>query len=56
MVINPVVEKRSLGHTGIQVSPIGLGVMEFSGGGGLLGFAFAAIPQEEKNAIVKAAL
>lgn len=30
--------------------------MEFSGGGGLLGYAFPLIPQEEKNAIIKAAL
>ncbi len=30
--------------------------MEFSGGGGLMGFAFPVIPQEEKNAIVRAAL
>jgi aryl-alcohol dehydrogenase-like predicted oxidoreductase len=30
--------------------------MEFAGGGGLLGRMFPVIPQEEKNAIVKAAL
>jgi aryl-alcohol dehydrogenase-like predicted oxidoreductase len=47
---------RPLGRTGIQVSPIGLGVMEFSGGGGLLGRAFPVISQENKNSIVKAAL
>lgn len=47
---------RSLGKTGIQVSPIGLGLMEFSGGGGLLGYAFPRIPQQEKNAIIQAAL
>jgi len=47
---------RSLGKTGIQVTPIGLGVMELSGGGGMLGRAFPVIPQEEKNAIIKAAL
>jgi aryl-alcohol dehydrogenase-like predicted oxidoreductase len=47
---------RSLGQTGIQVTPIGLGMMEFSGGGGLLGYVFPVIPQEEKNEIVKAAL
>jgi len=39
-----------------MVSPIGLGVMEFAGGGGLIGRAFPVIPQEEKNAIIKAAL
>ena len=49
-------EKRELGKTGIQITPIGLGMMEFSGGGGLLGFAFPSISQEEKNATVRAAL
>jgi aryl-alcohol dehydrogenase-like predicted oxidoreductase len=47
---------RTLGKTDIKVSPIGLGVMELGGGGGLLGMAFPAIKQEEKNAIVRAAL
>jgi aryl-alcohol dehydrogenase-like predicted oxidoreductase len=47
---------RSLGKTGIQVTPIGLGVMELSGGGGLMGFAFPIISQEDKNAIIQAAL
>jgi aryl-alcohol dehydrogenase-like predicted oxidoreductase len=46
-----------LGKTGIQVSAIGLGVMELAGGGGgLLGRAFPVIPQAEKNAIIQAAL
>ncbi len=52
----PTVSTRTLGKTGIEVSPIGLGVMEFSGGGGFLGRAFPVIPQSEKNAIVQAAL
>jgi aryl-alcohol dehydrogenase-like predicted oxidoreductase len=47
---------RHLGKTDIMVSPIGLGVMELAGGGGLLGRMFPVIPQEEKNAIIKAAL
>ena len=47
---------RPLGKTDILVSPVGLGVMEFSGGGGLLGYAFPQIPQEEKNDIIKTAL
>jgi aryl-alcohol dehydrogenase-like predicted oxidoreductase len=47
---------RTLGKTGIQVTPIGLGVMEFAGGGGLMSFAFPVISQEDKNAIVKTAL
>lgn len=53
---NGAVEMRHLGKTDIQVTPIGLGVMEMAGGGGLMGFAFPVIPQEEKNAIIKAAL
>lgn len=48
--------KRTLGKTNIQITPIGLGMMEFSGGGGLMGFAFPVIAQEEKNATVQAAL
>jgi aryl-alcohol dehydrogenase-like predicted oxidoreductase len=47
---------RSLGKTTMQITPIGLGMMEMSGGGGLLGRMFPVIPQEEKNQIVKAAL
>jgi aryl-alcohol dehydrogenase-like predicted oxidoreductase len=48
---------RTLGKTGIQVTPIGLGVMEFAGGGtGIMKSAFPIIAQEDKNAIVQAAL
>ncbi|HTX90042.1 MAG TPA: aldo/keto reductase [Anaerolineales bacterium] len=56
MDANPGRQLRALGKTNIQVTPIGLGVMELSGGGGLLGRVFPIIPQEEKNAIIKAAL
>jgi aryl-alcohol dehydrogenase-like predicted oxidoreductase len=48
--------KRTLGRTDIHITPIGLGMMEFAGGGGLMGFAFPPIGQDEKNATVKAAL
>jgi aryl-alcohol dehydrogenase-like predicted oxidoreductase len=47
---------RTLGKTEIKISPVGLGMMEFGGGGGLLGAAFPTITQEAKNAIVRAAL
>ena len=48
---------RPLGKTNVRITAIGLGTMEFSGGGrGMLGSAYPKIGQEEKNAIVKAAL
>lgn len=49
-------ELRHLGKTDILVTPVGLGVMELAGGGGLIGMAFPVISTEEKNAIIKAAL
>jgi aryl-alcohol dehydrogenase-like predicted oxidoreductase len=56
MPVETISPLRTLGKTDIKISPIGLGVMEFGGGGGLLGAAFPAITQEVKNAIVRAAL
>jgi aryl-alcohol dehydrogenase-like predicted oxidoreductase len=47
---------RTLGKTDIKITPIGLGTMEFSGGGGLMGAAFPTISQEEKNTTVRTAL
>lgn len=51
-----ILEKRRLGQTDIEVSPIGLGVMQFSGGKGLFGRLFPVLPKEEKDAIVQTAL
>ena len=56
MVSEGSLSMRTLGKTNIQVTPIGLGMMEFSGGGGLAGYGFPKISQEEKNATVRAAL
>ena len=50
------IKLRRLGKTELMVSPIGLGVMELAGGGGLIGRFFPVISQEVKNAIIKAAL
>jgi aryl-alcohol dehydrogenase-like predicted oxidoreductase len=46
---------RELGRTGIHVSPIGLGCMQFSAQGILSGF-FSPMAQQDADAIVKAAL
>jgi aryl-alcohol dehydrogenase-like predicted oxidoreductase len=48
--------KRSLGQTGMEITPIGLGVMQFSGGKGVFGRVFPDLSQEEMNVIIKAAL
>ena len=46
---------RELGRTGIHVSPIGLGCMQFSASGLLSGF-FSPMSQGEADSIVKTAL
>jgi len=46
---------RTLGQSGIQVSPIGLGVMQFTGGG-VFSVAFPNLTQKRKNEIIQAAL
>jgi aryl-alcohol dehydrogenase-like predicted oxidoreductase len=48
-------EKRQLGKTGIEITPIGLGCMQFGNIKGLLGF-FKTPPQDEIDKIVKIAL
>jgi aryl-alcohol dehydrogenase-like predicted oxidoreductase len=56
MEAKKTIQHRHLGKTDILVTPVGLGVMELAGGGGLIGRFFPVIPPEEKNAIIKAAL
>jgi len=48
--------KRSLGQTGYQVTPIGLGVMQFSGSSGVFKMVFPDLSQQDMTAIVKTAL
>jgi len=47
---------RSLGRTGIQVSPIGLGCWQFSQGKGLTGSMWSVLDQDTTDAVVSAAL
>ena len=50
------IKKRRLGQTDIEVTPIGLGVMQFAGGAGVFGLMFPEISQEKMNGIIKKAL
>jgi aryl-alcohol dehydrogenase-like predicted oxidoreductase len=49
-------ERRKLGHSALEVSPVGVGVMQFSGGGGMFRFMFDKISQSDKDSIIKTAL
>lgn len=49
-------KKRILGKTDIRVTPIGLGVMQFSGGEGMFGMMFPDLSQAEMDAIIRTAL
>ncbi|MHA2044731.1 MAG: aldo/keto reductase [Candidatus Thorarchaeota archaeon] len=48
--------KRRLGKTDIEITPIGLGAMEFSGGKGFFKYMLAAVPYETQDEVVKVAL
>ena len=49
-------QKRKLGKTEIEITPIGLGVMQFSGNGRLYRSMLSEVPEGETDVIVKAAL
>ncbi|MFN7971708.1 MAG: aldo/keto reductase [Acidobacteriota bacterium] len=48
--------KRTLGATGIEVTPIGLGTWQLSGARGFHGLFWKDVPQAEVDALVRAAL
>jgi len=47
---------RQLGLTNIEISPIGLGVMQFAGGVGIFKFMFPKMSQKLMNEVIKTAL
>jgi len=51
-----MIQLRKLGHSDLEVSPIGLGVMQFAGGSGAIQAVNPAIPEENRIEIVKIAL
>jgi aryl-alcohol dehydrogenase-like predicted oxidoreductase len=51
-----VTERRRLGRTAVEITPIGLGCWQFSSGFGFVGGYWEALSQESVNAIVGAAL
>ena len=48
--------KRQLGKTNIEVTPIGLGAMEFAGGRGFFKFMLGPVEPETQDEVVKVAL
>ena len=49
-------ERRRLGRTSVEITPIGLGCWQFSSGFGLVGGFWEALPQEAVNEIVSTGL
>ncbi len=50
-----MIDKRTLGKADIEVSPIGIGVMMWAGGKGIIWGRMPAIPDETKNTLIKEA-
>ena len=51
-----MIQLRKLGHSDLEVSPIGLGVMQFAGGSGAIRTVNPALPEETRIEIVKTAM
>jgi len=51
-----MIQLRTLGNSDLEVSPIGLGVIQFAGGSRALQSVLPAIPEKERVGIVKTAL
>lgn len=51
-----MIEKRKFGKTDIMISPIGIGVMMWMGGKGLMGRFTPTLAEEVKNEIIKEAI
>jgi aryl-alcohol dehydrogenase-like predicted oxidoreductase len=51
-----VTERRRLGRTSLEITPIGLGCWQFSAGFGLVGGFWEALPQEAVDEIVRVSL
>ena len=56
MTLNESRMKRRLGQTDIEITSIGLGVMQFAGGAGIFGMMFPEISQETMDGILRTAL
>jgi aryl-alcohol dehydrogenase-like predicted oxidoreductase len=52
----PEITKRRFGKSELEITPIGLGAMEFSGGKGPFKYYLAAVPYETQDEVIKAAL
>ena len=51
-----MISRRRLGRTGLEISPIGQGVMQFAGGHGVMRYLYPGLSASQMNGIVKTAL